>query len=175
MTRMTPFLRFIGEIIMAKHEKIIVGNCGEYYVAAFLSGMGVKVAVERVNAPSKDLLVSFGEQSITVQVKCGKAGNHEIRIKNPEESYWVWRVGKKCMDQSDKDHWYAFVCIGESGHTWPKSESPPKIFFVPSKVVAKTLRDAEQSQNEWFWMYEDVAASYCGLTGFQKLKNAITR
>jgi len=163
-------------VIMAKPDRAIIGNCGEYYVAAYLSGMGAKVVVERVNAPVKDLKVRFGGHSVNVQVKCGRAYNFVIKKKNPEKNYWVWQAGKKCMNISDKDHWYAFVSIGagERGPTWPESECPPKVFFVPSKIVAKTLRNNDQKQTMWFWMDERVAAGYCGLTGFRKFKKAIT-
>jgi hypothetical protein len=156
---------------MARHERLLTGDCGEYYVASFLSGMGADVTVERINAPTKDLHVKFGKKSITVQVKTGRTYNHVIRKRKPEDGWWVWRAGKKCMDVKDERHWYAFVSMG----TWPKGNAVPKVFFVPSKIVAKTLRENDPTEQDWFWIPESKSDACCGAAGFRTLKKAIAK
>jgi hypothetical protein len=155
---------------MAKHKRMITGDCGEFYVASLLAGMGADVKIERVNAKVKDLIVTLGKRSFTVQVKTGTRHTNVARVRNPEYSYWVWRAGKKCADITDANHWYAFVFLGE----WPKRGDPPKVFFVPSKYVVKTLSDKDETGGEWFWMYKTDAEECCGVAGFRKMKKAVT-
>jgi len=53
---------------MAK-DKILLGLTGEYYVAAKLSSLGLKVALAANNTPDFDLFVSDGKNQKMVQVK----------------------------------------------------------------------------------------------------------
>lgn len=156
---------------MAKLQNAILSACGEHYVASYLSGMGVVVAFTRGGTPATDLIVTSetGGRSVSLQVKAGGLFSHTIYKRKPENNQWTWRAGSKAMDRAKESHWYAFVYIGD----WPQGGDSPKVFFVPSKIVAKKLRDNETSQQAWFWMLEDEAENYCGLTGYRKLKKAI--
>jgi hypothetical protein len=155
---------------MAKYHTTITGDCGEFYVASLFAGMGANVQIERVNAKRNDLKVMLRKRTFTIQVKTGRSNyTNKRKRRKPEESEWVWRAGKKCADISDPTHWYAFVYLAD----WPKRGDPPKVFFVPSKLVKKTLSDYEITQGEWFWMYQDEAEVYCGNLGFKKMMKAI--
>src|SRR5579862_3856940 len=137
---------------MAKRQRGILGTCGEHYVASYLSGMGVVVALTRSGTPATDIIVTSesGGRSVSLQVKTGATYNYTNYKRNPENNYWVWRVGSKALDGARESHWYAFVSIGD----WPqiKDAPNPNVFFVPSKVVAKTLREGKKNQRDWFWM-----------------------
>jgi hypothetical protein len=150
---------------MAKHKRTMTGDCGEFYVASILAGMYSDVKVERVNEKAKDLNVKIGRRAFTVQVKSGRGYTREDKKRVPKESRWVWRAGKKCIAITKKSHWYAFVYLGE----WPKRGEPPKVFFVPSKIVSRTLRENPRGQEDWFWMFQNEAEQYCGLAGFRKM------
>ena len=156
---------------MGKHKRTITGDCGEFYVAALLAGMGADVCIERVNQKTKDLNVAFGRTSFTLQVKAGRLYTNEERKHRPEDSYWVWRAGAKCMDITDPRHWYAFVYLGE----WPRGNKPPEVFFIPSRFVAKRLLEQHRSQRDWFWILQDDAKKYCGLNGLKRMKKIVSR
>src|SRR4051812_2041233 len=116
---------------MAKQKGTITGDCGEFYVASLLAGIGADVTVTRVNAKRNDLSVTLGRRSFALQVKAGRRYTNVDRKRVPKDAYWVWRAGKKCAEISDVRHWYAFVYLGE----WPRRDDPPKVFFIPSRVV----------------------------------------
>jgi hypothetical protein len=156
---------------MAKHKRIITGDCGEFYVASLLAGVGADVRVQRVNQKTKDLNVTFGRRSFTVQVKAGRLYANEQRKRLPEESRWVWRTGKKCVDIRDKRHWYAFVYLG----SWPSDGLPPEVFFIPSKFVAKRLHENDKDQWDWFWILKDDAVKYRDMRGLKTMKRAISK
>jgi hypothetical protein len=158
---------------MAKLQRTVLGACGEHYVASYLSGMGVVVALTRGGTPATDLIVTSetGGRAVSIQVKAGGTFSYTKYKRKPENNQWTWRVGRKAMDRANESHWYAFVYIGD----WPQGEHFPKVFFVPSKTVRKKLRGTETSQQDWFWMREDEAKVYSGLTGYQKLKKAFAR
>lgn len=156
---------------MAKQGRTVIGDCGEFYVASLLAGMGADVRVERVNQKTKDLKVTFGRRSFSVQVKAGRHHTNEDRKRHPEESHWVWRTGQKCIDITDQRHWYAFVYLGD----WPKDDMPPAVFFIPSRIVAKRLRENSRGQRDWFWILKDDAEEFRGLAGIRTMKKAIVR
>jgi hypothetical protein len=154
---------------MAKHKRTMTGDCGEFYVASLLAGMYSDVKVERVNEKAKDLNVTIGRRSFTVQVKAGREHTNEDRKRFPEESRWVWRAGEKCVNVTDKRHWYAFVYLGE----WPKRGDHPKVFFLSAKIVSQTLRENPRGQRDWFWIFKNEAEQYCGVKGFMKMMKVI--
>jgi hypothetical protein len=154
---------------MAKQKRTLTGDCGEFYVASLLSGIGADVTVERVNAKRNDLNVTLGRRSFTIQVKAGRSYTNEDGKRLPKESRWVWRAGEKCIAIKDKRHWYAFVYLGE----WPKKGDAPRVFFVPSRVVSKTLCENPRGQQDWFCMYKHVAEEYCGIMGIRRMKKEI--
>jgi hypothetical protein len=103
-----------------------------------------------------------------VQVKAGGPYSHTVSKRNPGNNQWTWRVGSHASEEPNEHHWYAFVYIGN----WPREQSAPvpKVFFVPSGYVNKTVRENPESQRDWFWMSEETTAEYEGLTGFGKLE-----
>ena len=157
---------------MTKIPSTILCACGEHYVASYLSGMGVVVALTRAGTPTTDMIVTSeaGGRAVSLQVKTGGPSSYSARKRNPEKSQWTWRTGRKAMERPNKSHWYAFVYVGD----WPQGECSPKVFFVPSEFVARRLRETEDSQQDWFWMLEKESEQYCGLTGYRKLEKAVT-
>ena len=154
---------------MTKVPPTILGACGEYYVASYLSGMGLVVALTRKGTPTTDLMVTSesGGHSISLQVKSGGSYSHVVYKRKPKYNYWVWRTGRKAMFRPNRSHWYAFVYVGD----WPHGKDLLQVFFVPSKVVADRVKTS--NQKEWFWIYDVDTTPYCGLEGFRKLKKAI--
>ena len=45
-------------IIQEKRPSVIIGACGEHYLASYLSGFGLIVAMPRAGIPGCDLLVA---------------------------------------------------------------------------------------------------------------------
>ena len=67
--------------------------------------------------------------------------------------------------------WYAFVWL----NGWPEQVGNlPKIFFVPSKVVAKCLKETdEEDKFPSFWMGAADAEQYEGRNGLDLLEDAV--
>ena len=153
---------------MAKLQKIIVGASGEYYVASYLSGMGVVVAITRGGTPTTDLIVTSarGGRAVSIQVKTS-AHPHVVYKRLAQKNYWTWDTPFKAKDFADRSHWYVFVAL----NGWPASGNMPDIFFVPSKVVARniTLQFERGDTRPMFEMPDAVAEQYRGQTGCQHL------
>lgn len=153
---------------MQKLSSSIIGAAGEHYVAAMLSCNGLVVALPRGGVPSTDLIVTreIGGRAVSIQVKTGTA-SYENRKRKPEESYYVWDTGFKALNLSSDSHWYAYVYL----NGWPSREELPKVFFVPSSVVAECIRKQQEEgqKRPFFWMYEHEADSYRDLIGCQKI------
>jgi len=158
---------------MAKPHKTSLAACGEHYVASYLSGMGLVVALTRGGAPATDIIVTSqsGGRSVSLQVKSGGPYSHTVSKRNPKNNQWTWRVGASASEKPSEYHWYAFVFIGD----WPRENRPPnpEVFFVSSGFVKKTVAENPDSQRDWFWMSEETAADYSGLAGFRKLVAAL--
>jgi hypothetical protein len=157
---------------MPKLNPAILGACGEYFVASFLSGSGLVVALTRRGVPASDMLITsdMGGQSISLQVKSGGVYSRTTYKKDPEKIQWTWRVGNKDAVHSNDSHWFAFVFIGE----WPLDGDNPDVFFVPSKFVIERAYDPATNDG-WFWMMETEAKGYRGLKGCEMIKKAIAR
>ncbi len=155
---------------MPKVSNQILCACGEHYVASYLSGMRLVVALTRAGAPATDLIVTSetGERSVSLQVKTGGMYSHETYKKKPENNAWKWHTGSKAAALSSESRWYAFVFVGD----WPSGGAIPEVFFVPSEVVAQKARDPNISAG-WFWILEAEAEKYRGLKGYGKLANAL--
>jgi len=65
-------------------EGTLIGNAGEFYVAAELLKRGVVAALAPRNAPGFDILAAKGEKTIRVRVK----------TKSSEYTDWQWVVKK---------------------------------------------------------------------------------
>ena len=156
-------------------EKIstaIKGAIGEFYVASFLSAMGLVVALPRSGVPATDLIVTTheGHRSISIQVKTSLSLINKSRKYG---DYWSWDVSKKAKENTSKNHWYAFV----NACNWPSSESYPKIFFVPSKEVSDIVMSDWNAPNasRLFFRIMEVGERelYEGVTGFRTMENAL--
>lgn len=146
----------------------IIGAAGEHYVAAMLSCNGLVVAMPRGGVPSTDLIVTreIGGPAVSIQVKTGTA-SYQNRKRKPEESYYVWDTGFKAIKMRNDSYWYAYVYLNE----WPFKKELPKVFFVPSIIVADCIRKQKQEgqKRPFFWMYENVAENYRDLIGCKKI------
>lgn len=154
---------------MPKIPSSIIGAAGEHYVAAMLSCNGLVVALPRGGVPSTDLIVTrdVGGKAVSIQVKTGTA-SYENRKRKPEESYYHWDTGLKALDLANDSYWYAYVFL----NGWPSEQGDlPKVFFVPSRVVAKCIRKQQREGQKrlFFWMYKHEAESYRDLIGCQKI------
>lgn len=158
---------------MAKHNSQIIGASGEYFVAAYLSAMGLVVALPRGGIPSSDLIVTRGRggRAITLQVKTGTQ-SHRVYTRKPENNDWLWDTSFKAMHLADESHWYAFVHLDD----WPsQGDGYPEVLFVPSKKVAKFIRQQHDDgwQRPFFIMAEAEAELYRGLAGYRKLAKTL--
>lgn len=120
---------------MAKTDTAITGACGEHFVAAYLSGHKLIVAMPRAGIRGSDLFVSSVKNgpAIRVQVKTGT----QCRRKDPQEGeILLWYASRSAVDQINDYLWYAFVWL----NGWPEAEAPPQLFIVPSTLVAARVR-----------------------------------
>jgi hypothetical protein len=154
--------------------KTIIGACGEHYVAALLSGLGLIVALPRGGVPTADLVVSdtYCESSVAVQVKTGTNPWNPNR-KDPQGSYFAWETGAKVIGRVSPSFWYAFVSL----NGWPESERSPQVFFVPSQEVSSVVRSEQLEGHKrlFFWMYAENAKACTGSLGAQRLIEQLRR
>lgn len=154
---------------MQKLPSSIIGAAGEHYVAAMLSCKGLVVALPRGGVPSTDLMVTqvVGGRAVSIQVKTGGTASFEKKKRKPEESYYVWDTGFKAINLQNESHWYAYVYL----NGWPFEHKLPKVFFVPSRIVAECMRKQQEEgqKRPFFWMYEHIAETYKDLIGCQKI------
>jgi hypothetical protein len=155
---------------MRKTTTAIIGACGEHYVAAYLSGHGLIVAMPRAGIPGFDLIVSNekGGHSIRVQVK---TGTQATRKTTDEGDIYLWSTSYAAIELDDNYLWYAYVCL----KGWPQKDNLPEVFFVPSNYVVEVMKGCKENNDSWpyFWMKKDVAEQYKGFSGFQLIKNAL--
>jgi hypothetical protein len=163
---------YVKETIVAKLDRAILGDCGEYYAAFFLSGLGNIVTRTKRGTAAIDMNIArkAGGKKISVQVKTGQhADTHKTYKTKPENDFWVWHVGKRAKEGAHDPQWYAFVAIDG----WLQGKSHPEIFFVPSSFVTRRTRQNEKlpgPEGEWFDMTEEEARLHAGLMGYRKLE-----
>jgi hypothetical protein len=147
---------------MAIAKTMVRCACGEHFVASFLSGIDLVVALTRMGSPATDLFVmsEAGGKSIPLQIKTGGPDSHYVYKRKPVNNYFVWRTG------AITKNWYVFVFVG----AWPRGGGFPEVFFVPPEFVAQRVN--ENKDKGWFWMYDREAEQYRGLNGYEKLKDA---
>jgi hypothetical protein len=159
------------EEIKMSTEKIstpIKGAIGEFYVASFLSAMGLVVALPRGGVPSSDLLVttSKGHKTLSLQIKTSLSPiNKSIKYGD----YWSWDVSKNAKENKNEFHWYVFVNI----YNWPNSGESPDIYFVPSKLVTDIVKEwNEENASRLFFriMEKEERGLYIGTEGFKKME-----
>jgi len=144
----------------------IKGAIGEFYVASFLSALGLVVALPRGGVPSSDLLVTTpkGHRSLALQVKTSLS---KLNISNKYGNHWAWDVSTKAREHSEF-HWYVFV----NAYDWPSGGKCPDIYFVPSRIVSKIVmewNDPNSSRLFFRIMEKDERDQYIGIAGFKKM------
>jgi hypothetical protein len=158
-TKDTEFFRPEG-FEMTKNT-ILTGATGEFFVASYLSALGLVVGLPRVGVPGVDLFVTRadGGKSLSIQVKTGKSSS--LR-RDKKGEYFVWRCNKAKVF-ADALLWYAFVYLPD---TWPREESnSPEIFFVSSNEVASVI-----AKDDNYWVYKSASETTCkGIIGVELL------
>ncbi len=112
---------------MIKLSNILGGVSGEYFVAAELSRRGYIASITLRNTRGIDVLCSNEDASKQVS----------IQVKTTKESNQVWILDKKAEDFHSSSHFYVFVKLN-------KQDVKPDFFIVPSKIVAKLVKDSHQ-------------------------------
>jgi len=151
-----------------KMSTAIKGAIGEFYVASFLSAMGLVVALPRGGVPSSDLLVTTfeGNKTLSLQVKTSLS---PINKSKKYGDYWSWDVSKDARNDKGESHWYIFA----NAYNWPNSGQAPDIYFVPSKVVAEIVKEwNEENASRLFFriMEKEERELYIGIQGFKKMQ-----
>lgn len=124
-----------------KNTTAITGATGEYYVAAYLSALGLVVALPRGGVPLFDLLAADPAtgKSVSLQIKTGTSPLNSPKKGKP---YYAWDVSKKVFEEPDATHWYAFVSLND----WPKSDTKPDVFFVSAKDVRENVANPDNNK-----------------------------
>jgi len=146
----------------------IVGASGEHYVAAFLSGQGLIVALPRAGVKGSDLLVADEDGNpLRIQVKTAR----DARGIDKVGEFFSWDTSYSVLKRPDPFTWFAYVSLNQ----WPMKPNLPEVFFVPSTIVCAhiEMQQATKSKRPFFWMYVDSARPYNGLNGFELMKNAM--
>lgn len=148
----------------------IVGASGEHYVAGYLSGYKLIVAMPRAGIPGCDLLVSneTNGRAIRLQVK---TGTQSTRKTKEEGEIYLWSTSYAAIDRDDKNLWYAYVYL----NGWPNNEKLPEVFFVPSKTVASCMKECRANKETWpyFWMLAKDANKAKGYSGLRLMLKAL--
>lgn len=108
-------------------EGSLIGNAGEFYVAAELLKRGIIAALAPRNIPAFDLMATKNDRTVRVRVK----------TKSEEYPEWQWVVKK---DGS------IFRSLSENGDftvlvNLAMNNSALKFFVVPTKLVNQWLRE----------------------------------
>jgi hypothetical protein len=151
-------------------ETGLVGASGEHYVAGYLSGFHLVVAMPRGGTPGSDLFVSkeAGGRMIRIQVKTGTRATRRFRDVGDA---FVWKASYSAIGRNDPNLWYAFVWL----KGWPEKESLPEVFFVPSAVVVNCLEDQKAQNDKYptFWVCVADAERFRGPPGLQAMQAAM--
>lgn len=154
-----------------KASTAIVGACGEHYVASYLSGHRLIVAMPRAGVPGCDLFVSKerGGNAMRLQVKTGTQATRNDKEVGP---IYLWATSFAAIERNDRNLWYAYVWLND----WPEAETSPELFFVPSRVVASCMKECRADGDTWpyFWMRVHDAQKYKGLVGLRALVAALS-
>jgi hypothetical protein len=155
---------------MTKSDKAILAACGEYYVSAYLSGNHLIAALPRAGVPGCDLLVTAEKRGPAIRVQV-KTGGTASKKKDTKEGWiFLWWSDFSAIENDDKNLWYAYVYLND----WPRGDTQPEVFFVPSDVVVRTLKKCKaDDEMAFFWMKEGEALQYKGKNGLQAILNAL--
>jgi hypothetical protein len=154
---------------LLKRPSTVIGACGEHYVASYLSGFGLIVAMPRAGILGCDLLVATSKsgQAARLQVKTGTQSTKTTRESG---KIYLWWTSPTVIKRDDPNLWYAYVWLKE----WPQGEQTPEVFFVPSKVVVKCLKQCVRDK-EWpcFWVRSEDAEVFRGKSGLKQLLKSL--
>jgi len=148
----------------------IVGASGEHYVAAYLSGFKLIVAMPRAGIPGCDLLVSSERNGRAIRLQV-KTGTQATRKTKEEGEIYLWATSYAAIERNDQYLWYAYVYL----NGWPNGEKLPEVFFVPSKIVVSCMKECRANKETWpyFWMLAKDATKRKGYAGLKFLLNAL--
>lgn len=153
-----------------KRPSVIIGASGEHYVAGYLSGLGLIVAMPRAGIPGCDLLVatSKGGRAARMQVKTGTQATKTTR---EEGKIYLWSTAYSAIDRDDPSLWYAYVWL----NGWPHKKQLPEVFFIPSRIVVRCMKACRRNKATWpyFWMYADEAEKFRGQSGLKQVLRAL--
>jgi len=107
-------------------NSVLSGVAGEYLVAAELTRQGYIASITLRNTKGVDVLVSNEKATKTVG----------IQVKTNQDSTKWWLLGKKAEDYFADNLFYVFCNLNNG--------SKPDFFVVPSKIVAKFVRENHQ-------------------------------
>src|SRR5262249_6028244 len=145
--------------------------CGEHYVAAFLAGHNLVVALPRGGASRADLFVADSSRgrAIRVQVKSGRQAFTQYKKKWNGQGCYSWDADRRIVCTHGEGLWFAYVSL----EGWPESDAPPAVFFLPSSAVAQKLASQTATAREFLWMFEADLEPYRGANGVALLKSAL--
>ena len=153
-----------------KYSTAITGACGEHFVAAYLSGYRLIVAMPRGGIPGSDLFVTNerGGYALRIQVKTGTQSTRNTKWGGP---IYLWSTSYAAIDRNDEHLWYAYVWL----NGWPDGHGFPEVFFVPSAVVVKCMEECKAGNESWpyFWLKVDEAQQYKGRKGLQPILDVL--
>lgn len=153
-----------------KRPSVVIGASGEHYIAGYLSGLGLIVAMPRAGIPGCDLLVATSKsgQALRLQIK---TGTQSTKTTKEEGKIYLWSTSYGAIDRDDENLWYAYVWL----NGWPQAEQLPEVFFVPSKIVVKCMKECRRNKEKWpyFWLYAKNAKAFQGQAGLKRLLKAL--
>src|SRR5262245_3745865 len=131
---------------MSKPSTAILAACGEHYVASYLSGFQLIVALPRAGVPGCHLLVATKNPGPPgrIQVKTGTKSTKKDKREGP---IYLWHTSFKVIENADPTLWYAYVWL----RGWPEEDNHPEVFFVPSDVVVKTMAKCQADNDGEFF------------------------
>jgi hypothetical protein len=162
----------------ARAMSAIVGACGEHYVAAYLSGFELIVALPRAGVPGCDLLVTSKTSgpAIRLQVKTGT----EPRVTaKPLGKIYRWSTSCSVIGLNDEHLWYAYVALYGWPQKklilkgWPETDGAPEVFFVPASFVVERMKGETEASWSYFWLTFDEAQKYKGNRGVQAISDVL--
>ena len=150
-------------------DRQLTGLCGEHYVAAYLAGSDLTVAVPRGGAARVDLFVADSRRGrpIRLQVKTAR----DPYGKHQGKPFCSWATNCSIIDEHDEGYWFAFVAL----NGWPQKAILPEVLFVPSAVVAERMELEKAKTRTFYWIYVDDAEIYRNENGLALLKTALAQ
>lgn len=150
---------------MRKTDSAIIGACGEHYVASYLSGFRLIVAMPRAGVPGSDMFVSRVNNgpALRIQVKTGTQARRKDKV---EGDIFLWYASKRAITNVSKYLWYVFVYLDG----WPQESRDPTLLIVPSETVAAQVKKClDADEMLFFWLPVVEAEQYRGSNGLKQM------